>query len=265
MAENVEALEARIRSWSTALNSAALPPEEIWAMMDDVIDDVMDEFDPWHSFNFGVSERNALSPMNDTGIIPPARYNGVLAQDSDIMAGTIVPNNQEYLRAILIPEGLRRPVDVYLGELSGGVEMSWIGYDEFHQRYPYAQTSQATTTPTPVHYTIFNGTFLLGPTPTFDVKVQAYGVYRPSKIVSGGDTNQFIRESDRLVMYGVLNKLVQFNFEEDTRGGLFNAEFEKAKRKLLSRTRLSNIRAHRVKSRRAGTRWTNQPGSRRYD
>lgn len=260
MAQDVQAVEDRIRAWSTSLNSAALPSEEVWAMMDDVIDDVMDEFDPWHAFNFGIRERNENDHNNDSQYIPPARVDGILVTDEDIADGTVVPNNQEYLRAVLLPDNLLRPVDVYVGELQDNNRISWIGYDEFMRQYPFGSPTQ--TTPNPSHYTIYGKTFLLGPTPQFDIKVQVFGVYRPQRIASGGDTNAFVEESDRLLLFGVLNKLVEYNFEEDTRGGLFEREFEKAKRKLLSRTRLSNIRAHRIKSRRAGTRYTKQPYTR---
>ena len=250
MAVDVEAVEDRIRAWSTSHNVAALPPEEIWAMMDDVIDDVMDEFDPWFSFSFGVSERDHNRHMNDSQFMPPARYNGALVNDEDIVDESVVPNNQEFLRAVVIPAGLLRPVDVYAGELYEGRELTWIGYDEFKQTYGF---TNGFTTDWPTHYTIYGGTFLLGPTPPFDIKIQAFGVYRPTRIVSGGDVNPFVTENDRLLLFGVLNKLVLYNFEEGTRGPVFEREFKKAKDKLLSRTRLSNIRAHRIKSRRAGT------------
>ena len=248
MASNAGAVVTLIKSWST---NPGLDDEAVWGLMDEVIDDVMSSFDPWFSFNYAQVARTATNHFNDSGIIPPAYAGGVLAVDADIESGATVPDNSEYLRAFVFPTGLEKPIKVYYGSLTNNVELDYVGWEEFEDRYPNTTSSSGTD---PKVWTIYNGAILVGPHPGLTATLSIYGTYRPAAITSNADTNAFIREAAPILRYGVMRKLIIYDYEEDS--GRFPA-IERQYMDLCSKLKLKGkYRTHRVKrvtSRRFGT------------
>lgn len=249
MAATASVILEDIQDWAI---DSDLSSTLIYGLIDEVIDDVMSRHDPWFCFNYGQSARTAANHMNDSDLIPPAYEDGTLAVDGNIVSGATVPDNSEYLRAILFPTGLTKPVDVYYGSLSDNVKLAYIGYEEFNERYPPDTAGGGVGTA--AHYTLFNGTFLIGPTPPLVTTLSVYGVYRPTRISAGTESNEWITNEAGLIKYGVMRKLILYNFEEDSnRLMVVDKMYRDAKNALYSRGASMNRRVHRVKSRRAGT------------
>ena len=228
----------------------------IWGLMDEVIADIMAKFDPWFSFNSVAIARTATVHMNDSDLIPPAYKGGVLAVDADIANGTTVPDNSEYLQAILFPTGLEKPLKVYYGyPPSDDTELSYVGWEEFMDRNPH--NTDGGDADAPSHYTLYNGTILVGPTPPLVASLTVYGVYKPAAISANADSNEWTTNVASLLKYGVMRKLILYNYEEDSgRYSLIDRTYKEAKNGLSSTTRHRTTRAHKAKSRRAGTRRT---------
>jgi hypothetical protein len=227
----------------------------IWGLMDEVIDDIMENHDPWFCFNYAQTARTAANHMNDSDLIPPAYAGGVLAVDGDIVSGATVPDNSEYLNALLFPTGLSKPIKVYYGDLADDVELSFISWEEFEDRYPHH--TEGGSSDAPAHYTLYNGTILVAPTPPLVAKLSVYGVYRPTEISANADSSEWITNAARVLKYGAMRKLIIYNYEEDS--GRFNGVnrlYREGKNAMVSHGRHRTMRAHRPKSRRAGTRRT---------
>lgn len=249
MAATASVILADIQDWSI---DSDLSSTLVYDLVDEVIDEVMSRHDPWFCFNYGQSARTAVNHMNDSDMIPPAYEDGTLAVDANIASGATVPDNSEYLRAILFPTGLTKPIDVYYGDMSDDVKLEYIGYEEFNSRY--TPNTDGGGADTPSHYTLFNGTFLVGPTPPLVATLSVYGVYRPARITSGSDSNAWITNAAPLIKYGVMRKLILYNFEEDSnRLVVVDKMYRDLKNALYSHGANRNRRVHRVKSRRAGT------------
>ena len=253
MAATAGAIVTRIQDW---IIDADIDDDELWALMDEVIDDCLRTSDPWFSFNYAQTARTAVNHMNDSDIIPPAYADGVLAVDADIANGTTVPDNSEYLRAFLFPTGLKKPIKVYFGDLADNVELSYIGWEEFEDKYPH-NTDGGSGSDSATDYSMYNGTLIVGPAPDLTATLSVYGVYKPVAISANGDSNVFISEAADLLRYGVMEKLIVYNYEEDSgRFARISKMYRDAKNGIKSDTSHRSSRAHRVKSRRAGTRRT---------
>lgn len=252
MAATAGVIVSDVQDWSI---DSDLADSLIWGLMDEVIDDIMGRSDPWFCFNFGSTTRSAANHMNDSDLIPPAYADGVLAVDGDIVSGATVPDNSDYLNALLIPTGLKKPIKVYYGDTWNQNELKFIGWEEFNERYPPNNSGGGVNSAT--HYTMYNGTILVGPTPPLAVTLNIYGVYRPTQITANGDSSAWITNADSLLKYGVMRKLILYNYEEDSnRFAMIDNMYRNAKHALYSDTRHRSHRAHRVTSRRAGTRRT---------
>lgn len=252
MADTVGDIVTRIQGWCI---DSDLADAELWALMDEVIDDVMRTKNPWFCFNYAQTARTAANHMNDNDYIPPAYEGGVLAVDADIVSGVTVPDNSEYLRALSPPTGLKKPIKVYYGSLADNVELQYIGYEEFDDRYPHNTDGGGVNAP--AHWTYFGGAILVGPAPPLAATLSIYGVYRPLAITANADVNPFVEEAADLLRYGVMEKLILYNFEEDSgRLNTISAFLKRANNGLISEGKHRTSRAHRAKSRRAGTRRT---------
>jgi len=250
MAASAGVIVSEVQDW---IIDADIADSLVWGLMDEVIDDIIQSHDPWFSFNSAATSKTTANHMNDSDLIPPAYKNGVLAVDADIVSGTTVPDNSEYLEAILFPTGLKKPIAVFYGyPPSDDNELKFIGWDEFRFRYPHNTDGGGATSPS--NYTVYNGTILVGATPPLAFSLSVYGVYRPTEISANGDSNEWITNAARLIKYGVMRKLVLYNYEEDSgRFNMINRMYREAKNALYSDTRHRTVRAHRPKSRRAGT------------
>ena len=252
MAATAGSIVSRIQDW---IIDADIGDSELWSLMDEVIDDCLRTSNPWFSFNYAQTARTAANHMNDSDLIPPAYEDGVLAVDSDIVDGTTVPDNSEYLRAFLFPSGLKKPIKVYFGDLSDNVELAYIGWEEFEDKYPH--NTSGGDVDTAVDYTLYNGTILIGPAPALTAKLSIYGVYKPTEISANGDSNVFISNAADLLRYGVMEKLIVYNYEEDSgRFQNIHRMYKRAIDGIKSDTSHRTSRVHRVTSRRAGTRRT---------
>jgi hypothetical protein len=253
MAANAGIIVDDIQDW---VIDSDIADASIWGLMDEVIDDIMGKHDPWFCFNANAVSKTAANHMNDSDLIPPAYEGGVLAVDADIVSGATVPDNSEYLQAILLPDGLKKPLKVYYGyPPSGDDELLYVGWEEFMDRFPH--NTDGGDVNAPGQYTLYNGTILVGATPPLAFSLTIYGVYRPSLITANADTSEWITNADSLLKYGVMRKLILYNYEEDSgRWNAINREYRQAKNALISHSRHRTIRAHRPKSRRAGTRRT---------
>lgn len=110
---------------------------------------------------------------------------------------------------------------------------------------------------TPAHWTTYGGAILIGPTPPLVATISIYGVYRPAKITAGTDSNPFVTETEDLLRYGSMEKLILYNYEEDGgRLGVIGTFLRRAKNGITSEGAYRTGRAHRAKSRRAGARRT---------
>lgn len=253
MAANAGVIVSDIQEW---IIDSDIEDSLIWGLMDEVIGDILEsDTDPWFSFNTNSVSRTAANHMNDSDLVPPAYENGVLAVDADIVSGATVPDNSEYLECILFPDGLKKPIDVYSGAqatLSDNYQLKYIGYEEFRYLYPF--NTDGGGVDVPIHYTMYNDTFLLGPAPTLTASVSVYGVYAPSAITANADSNVFITNASSLLKYGVMRKLIAYNYEEDSgRFANLNRMYREAKNRISSHSRHRSVRSHRPKSRRAGT------------
>lgn len=248
MAASAGVIVSDIQDW---IIDADIADSLLWGLMDEVIDDIMGNSDPWFCFNYAQVARTAANHMNDSDLIPPAYEDGVLAVDADIVSGTTVPDNSEYLNAILFPTGLKKPIKVYYGAPTDDVELEYIGWEEFERLYPHNTDGGGNT---PSHYTIYNGTILVAPTPSLAVTLSVYGVYRPTEISASGDSNVWITYYGRLLKYGTMRKLILYNYEEDSgRFNMVDRMYRDAKRALYSETRHRTHRVKRAKSQRYGT------------
>ena len=252
MADTVGDIVTRIQGWCI---DSDLEDAELWSLMDEVIDDVMRKSDPWFSFNYAQTARTAANHMNDNDYIPPAYEDGVLAVDADIVSGATVPDNSEYLRALSPPTGLRKPIKVYYGDLADNVELEYVGYEEFEDRYPH--NTEGGGVNAPAHWSNYGGAILVGPAPPLATTLSIFGTYRPTRISANADVNPFVEECADLLRYGAMEKLILYNFEEDSgRLNTISRFYRRARTGLVSEGKYRTHRAHRAKSRRAGTRRT---------
>jgi hypothetical protein len=248
MAANAGVIVSDIQDWVIDTDIA---DSLLWGLMDEVIDNIMDNHDPWFCFNYAQVARTAANHMNDSDIIPPAYEAGVLAVDANIVSGATVPDNSEYLNALLYPTGLSKPIKVYYGPPTDDVELDYIGWEEFEYRYPHHADGGGNT---PSNYTLYNGTILVAPTPSLAVTLSIYGVYRPTEISANADTSEWITNAGQLLKYGVMRKLILYNYEEDSgRFQMVNRMYRQARLALYSASKHRTHRVRRAKSRRAGT------------
>jgi hypothetical protein len=257
--ENVSDLEDRIREWTTNRSTVALESEYIWDLIDEVIDDLMAEFDPYLSFGFGTVARSSTNHFVDDPRTPTPRVSGSIVTSTQIEAGS-VPDNTEYLEYVRWPTGLRRILNSYYGTLSDNNELKLIGYDEilYRRGEDDGGFESGVSGATPTHYAEYGEAFILTPTPPFACTITAYGVYRPALISSGGDTNLWITQEPNFLRYGAMRKLLLFNMAEDDPAGvaLIMGEYKTSRDAILNRSKLATYRAKRSKMRKAGTRRT---------
>lgn len=252
MAANVGEIVSDIQDWAIDTD---LSDELLWSLMDEVIEDQLRNYDPWFCFNYGSVAKTAINHMNDSDLIPPAYADGVLAVDADIASGTTVPDNSEYLQAILVPDGLMKPVKVFYGSPSDNVELDAIDYEEFMSRYPHNVNGGGTEGAS--HYAMYNDTFLVGPTPPLAFTLSIYGVYSPSGFSANSDSNVFTTKAEALLRWGAMRKLILYNFEEDSgRFNLIDRMYRNTKNAIKMHGRNRTRRARRPRSQRAGTRRT---------
>jgi len=257
--EIVSDLEERIRQWTTNHSTKALPEEYIWELIDEVIDDVSDVYDPYYTLGFGTATRSSTEHRINDPRTPTPKVAGVIVNSAQVEAGA-VPDNTEYLQMVLFPSGLRRRLDVYYGGLGDGNKLGEIGYDEFRRRQSEdgGGFESGVVGGTPTHYAEYGEAFMLHPAPPFALTITSYGTYRAERISSGGDTNLWITEAPNLLRYGVMEKLLDYNFAEDDMAAVasISRKFKSARTSLLRRTRGSSGKSERSKMRKYGTRRT---------
>jgi hypothetical protein len=248
MAANAGVIVSDVQDW---VIDSDIADSLLWGLMDEVIDEIMGNHDPWFCFNYAQTARTAANHMNDSDIIPPAYEDGVLAVDADIVSGATVPDNSEYLNALLYPSGLKKPIKVYYGAPTDDVELDYIGWEEFEFRYPHNTDGGGNT---PAYYTLYNDAILVAPTPSLTCTLSIYGVYRPTAITANADSSEWITNAANVLKYGVMAKLILYNYEEDSgRFNLVHRMYRSAKNALYSNSKHRTHRIRRAKSRRAGT------------
>ena len=254
MADTAGDIRNRIRNWSTK-QSGAVPDEEIWSIMNEIMDDVTSKYNPWFCKTNGSVTRDSTAANNflQSEHIPRPRNGGSYMTQPDFTGGT-EPDNVEYLRAMPFPTGLIRPLQVFYGEFEDNVKLKAKQYEPFIKDYPLGGDGGSD----PAYYTTYGETFLLGPTPPFDLTLSVFGTYKPDDITSDADSNVYITHAEELLLFGALDMMVEYGFEEDARGGLFNRRYRDALNTISSRSLTTQLQARKAYSRRAGSgRWSN--------
>jgi hypothetical protein len=144
---------------------------------------------------------------------------------------------------------LSRPVVVYYSSSGSRIELDYLTKPEFDEKYPLESSSSGD----PVDFTIWGQNLLVGPTPTSVLTLYCDGYFYP-EVIRGADfsgvieENTFTNHADDLVMWLVLDKLVEYGFMEDTRGGLFRREAQLALDAILTEGRARHNLARRTVS-----------------
>ena len=106
-------LEDRVRRWLSSYNTDKLTQDDIFSLMNEAADELVELFDIWFCKIWGSRTRDADNAVWATASIPPPLDSGgAPLSEAQIAAGS-VPANVEYLRAVPFPERLRRPSKIY--------------------------------------------------------------------------------------------------------------------------------------------------------
>jgi hypothetical protein len=224
-------LEDRIRKWLTSYNRQILTPEDIYGLMNEAANELVQLFDIWFCKVWGSRVRDADNAIWDTeAIVPPTKEDGSPLTAVQIAAGD-VPVNVPYLRAVPFPERLQRPYRAYYGTIEKTNELAFLMEDEFEVDYDFSSSGN-----TPEAYAASGDSILLGPTPGFDVTLWVQGYYLPEQLVDDSDENAFTRHGHTLLVYATQNLIIKYNYEEEERADLFAKEYGRALRAALAQS-----------------------------
>jgi hypothetical protein len=242
-------IAVRIREWCTKRSEEALPSVEIWSLMNEVADDLTSKIDPWFGFQWGQTTRDATAANNNLTdlFIPRPMNSGSYMIQANFDAG-MIPDNSEYLRQLPYPDLLMRPMEVFYGPISENVKLEFKSYSLITGEYPIDTTSGTT----PLYFCSLGENLILAPTPPFALTLNVFGLYRAEPIEDANDENTFTVHAEEVLLWGVLDKLVYYGFEEDARAGLFEKHFRTARQQIVARGRGKDYLAQRVVSKRAG-------------
>lgn len=222
---------ARARRWLTSSDTSVLPDEEILELMNEVARETVDVHDIWFSEKWGHVSFN------------PSSYNPPSLPTEHAVA---FPN------AVTGAGRLARPVAVYKYNASTDAkegEYKYMHFEEFKESY----IDDTTTATEPMNYTIFGEYIWIAPIPTSAINVAVFGYfYEPDLDDSSTLTNNFSLYVPKLLVFGALDKLPKYKFEEDVRANLFLQEKTEALKSLISYTQTRHTLAHRAVSRRKG-------------
>jgi hypothetical protein len=232
MSKTAGDLEDRVRDWLSARNRDRLTPDQIYELMDEAGDELVDVFDIWFLKQWGSVVRSDSNAIWTTSSIPsPKDSNGAVLTAGQISAGS-TPVNTEYLRALPYPERLTRPTIVYYGDFANEAELAYLHEDEFRASYLLSAAAGGT----PLAYSLSGDSFLLGPTPAFDVTINVQGYYYDTRLEDEDDENQWTRHAPRLLVYKVQNLLIKYQYEEESRANLFADDYSRALRSVLAQS-----------------------------
>lgn len=232
MAKTAGDLESRIRTWLSARNREKLTSEEIFELMDEAGDELIEFFDIWFLKRWGSVTRSASNASWSTRSIPTPKNSVGSELTAAQIAGGEVPVNTDYLRALPYPDGLLRPTAVFYGSVANEVELAYLHEDEFRALYLFSDASGNT----PAAYSLSGDSIILGPTPGFEVTLNVQGYYRADRLENEDDENEFTTHAHRLLVYATQNLLIKLQYEEETRANLFQAEYNRALRALLAQS-----------------------------
>jgi len=228
---NAGDLEERIRKWLTSYNEQKLTSEDIYGLMNEAGNELVQLFDIWFCKVWGSVVRDADNAIWDTSaIVPPLKSDGSPLTAAQIAAGD-APVNVPYLRAVPFPERLQRPYRAYYGTIEKANELAFLMEDEFEVEYDFASSGN-----TPEAYAASGDSLLLGPTPGFDVTLWVQGYYLPEQLEEDDDENAFTRNGHTLLVYATQNLIIKYNYEEEERSGLFKEEYGRALRAALAQS-----------------------------
>jgi len=228
---NAGDLEDRVRSWLTSYNKQKLTPEDIFGLMNEAGNELVQLFDIWFCKVWGSTVRDADSAIWPTRAIPPpVGSNGAPLTAAEIAAGT-VPVNVEYLRAVPYPDGLQRPYKAYYGSIQKENELAYLMEDEFEEEYDFLSSGN-----TPEAYALTGDSVLLGSPPGFGVTLWVQGYYLPEQLEEDDDENEFTRHGHTLLVYATQNLIIKYNYEEEARANLFAPEYGRALRAALAQS-----------------------------
>jgi hypothetical protein len=140
-------------------------------------------------------------------------------------------------------------MEVFYGSATDNVRLKFKSYSLITGEYPPDTTSGVE----PLYFCSLGETLILAPAPPFALTLNVFGLYRAEPIADANDENTFTTHAEEVLLWGVLDKLVYYGFEEDARGGLFEKHFMAARAQIVARGRGKDYLANRVVSKRAGT------------
>jgi hypothetical protein len=240
-------LEDRVRRWLTTYNSEKLTPEDIYSLMNEAGEQLVEMFDIWFCKTWGQRTRDADNAIWPTSSIPPPTDSLGAYLTAAQIAGGEVPANGAYLRALPYPDRLLRPESVYWGTISSDTQLPYLLEQKFEETYLF-ETSPGT----PEAYSLSGDSMIFGPVPSFEATVWVQGFYKPEPLEASGDENEFTRYAHTLLVYATQNTLIKYNFEEEERGNLFQDDYNRALRAALSQSGRTFDNAHRSVSQRKG-------------
>lgn len=240
-------LEYRVRNWLSSYSKQKLATEEIFALMNEAADNLVGLFNIWFCYVWGSVTRNANNAIWDTrSIPPPLREDGQALSAAQIAAGAI-PVNVSYLRAVPYPEGLLRPKRAYFGTIDKSNELDHGLEDEFENAFDFKSSGHI-----PTGYALAGDSIILGKCPGFEMTLWVQGFFKSMPLVEDEDENEFTRHGHQLLVYATQDLIIKYNYEEESRAGLFKDEYGKALRAALAQTGNTNSQAHQSRMRRKG-------------
>lgn len=207
-----------------------------------------------------VTEIQSWSTKTDEAILSPARILTMAnwlqvqwARDHDLWflqlrdsSVITTPGNW----SVTLPPRLSRPVSVFYTSPTTGsrVNVQLLFKHEFDELYPL-QSSEAGE---PLYYFLWGTSGFLGPTPSTAITLTIDGYFRDEDLAVGGAENLFSVWAPDLLVYGTLEELVAWGFEEDTRRGLFQEKAQKALMAVRTEGKRRTTLARRLISQRKG-------------
>ena len=224
-------LIAEVRGWSTA-QVATISDTQILSIANRLMRSLARRNDLWFLENVFQSDSIVA--------IPPGREMSI-----DIFLGGVLGSYRRLLR----------PTRIFFQTLPSGekVELNPLLKDEFDYKYPF-QTA-VTYTGSPIDYMILGRSILLGPTPassTVPFSVWADG-YFEDDLLTTAIANSFTAYAEDLVIFSVLDDMVMWGFEEDTRQGMFKERARECLREILAEGHNRQSLSRRIVSQRKGT------------
>jgi len=230
MATSTEMI-ARARRWLTSSDTGVLPDTEILELMNEVARETVDRHNLWFSEKWGYVS------FNPSSYSPPS-----LPTEHSVA----FPN------AVTGAGRLARPVAVYKYNSSTDAkegEYKYMHFEEFKESYIDGTTTQTD----PMHYTLFGEYLWVAPVPASTTNIAVFGYfYEPDLDDDTVTTNNFSLYSPKLLVFGALDKLPKYKFEEDVRANLYLQEKKEALDSLIAYSSTRHGLAHRAVSRRKG-------------